>query len=163
MQRRAGLQRRLERTGGGAVEPGDVVHAIGQRLRLQRAQGAELGRVGGHHQLAAAAVPDAARGAVGVEQLPAAHAQPGLERAARVVQPAVHDLAAARTDAAADAGLGLDDDDLAPALGERARNGQPDHAGADDERVDRLHACARAQRSPKTAGRRATKAATPSR
>ncbi len=161
VQRRAGGKCRLERARGGAVEPGDVVHAVGQRLRVQRAQGAELGPLGGHHQLAAAPVADAARGAVVVEPLPAAHAQPGLERAAGVVQPAVHDLAAARADAAADAGLGLDDDDLAPALGEGAGDGQPDHAGADDERVDRLHA--HRQRSPKTAGRRATNAATPSR
>jgi hypothetical protein len=139
-QRGAAIERRFERAHGLAVQPFEIVDAIGRGLRLHAAQGLVLRGPRGDHQLAQGAMLDAVLAAIGIQGLLAGHAQPRLERAARVVEPGVDHLAVARADAGADGVRRLEHDALAPAARERARHRQADHAGADHHRIDAVHA-----------------------
>src|SRR6185436_6038425 len=88
---------------------------------------------------AAAAVADAARFAVWIEQAPAGDAEPRLQRRRCVVKAGVDDFAVARAGAVADAGGCLEHDRLAAAQRELARDRQADRAGPDDDGIDAVH------------------------
>jgi hypothetical protein len=72
-----------------------VLHAVGPGLGLDAAQRVDLAVFGGDDQLAAAAVRHAALGTVGIQRMPARHAQARLPRALWVVDAGVDDLAVA--------------------------------------------------------------------
>src|SRR5690606_12127669 len=132
------LQRRLARPCPGGVQPAQVVHAVGGRRRADAVQGADLFFPGGDDELAAARVGYAVGCAVVVQGLAALDAQPGLERAARVVETGVDDFAVARAGGGADGGFGFQRQGFQPGQGAGARHGQADDAGADDDAVDAI-------------------------
>ena len=76
--------------------------------------------------------------AVVVEPPLALDAEPRLQAAGRVVDAGMDDLAVARAGLAADQLVTFQEDNLAPGLGQRPGRGQPDDAGADDDRFDPL-------------------------
>ena len=134
-QRGGAAQRRFQPHGLFAGNVLQVVHAVGARagdvLQLGR-----LGRVGGHDQLAQALVRHAALGAIGVEQMLAAHAQPGFQAAGRVIDAGVYDFGVARAGAGADGLGGFCHQHLASAQRQGPRDRQADHARADHDAVD---------------------------
>src|ERR1700756_859651 len=138
MQRRGAAQPRLERECLGALERGEL-DAVTEGRGADPTELGELALVARHDQLAAAAMRDAVLEAEGVEELPPGDAQAGLERAARVVDPGMDDLAVARAHPAAEALRGLEDQHFAPALRERACDGEAHDAGADDGHVHPFH------------------------
>ncbi len=115
-----------------------VVHAVGQRAPLDHLQLRRFSVVVRHDQLAAAPVMHAVRRAVVVQQRLAAHAQQCAQRAGRVVDAGVDDLAVACAGHGAEGVFGLEHDHLAAGLRERARAGQADHAGTDHDTIDPL-------------------------
>ena len=139
-QRGVALQRRLQRLCFGAREQAQVVHAIGGSALLDGAQFIHLIGTGRHDELAAALVGDAALGAVVVQHLLALHAQTRFQRAGRVVDAGVDDLAVARAGAGAKGVGGFQHHHFAPLQRQRARHRQAHHAGADDHGVDLLRA-----------------------
>ena len=138
-QRGVAGERRLQRGELGGVEAAQVVHAVGVRALGDRLQRRCLRRGAGDHQLAAARVVHPVLRAPGVQALAALHAQAGLERAGRVVQPGVDHLAVACADAGAEGGLALDDHHLEAGAGEAVCAGEADHAGADHDAIDCFH------------------------
>jgi hypothetical protein len=130
---------RLQRGELDGVDPAQIVHAVGARALGDRLQRRRLRRSAGDHQLAAARVAYPVLRAPGVQALAALHAQAGLERAGRVVQPGVDHLAVARADAGAEGGLALDHHHLASGAGEAVGAGEADHASADHYGIDRFH------------------------
>jgi hypothetical protein len=138
-QRGFGIERRLERACLRAAQPAQSFDAVGERARFDRPKRLDLRGARGDDELAAAPVADAVRFAVRIEQPPPRDAQRRLQRAGRVVEAGVDDLAVARARAVADAVGRLDDDRLAPRERERARTGEADGAGADDDGIDALH------------------------
>ena len=120
---------RARRVAADRLEVGDAV--LGRRLP----DGGELGELAlrcRHQQLAAARVRHVVLGAEGVEQLLAAHAQRGAQAARRIVDAGVDHLAVARARLRADQGVLLQHHRLVAGQGQRARHGQPDGAGPDD-------------------------------
>ena len=103
-QRRFAREGRLELARFGAAQPAQAFDAVAERAPLDRAQRLDLRRRRRDDELAAAPMADAARLAIGIEQAPAGDAEPRLQRAGRVVEAGVDDLAVARADAVADAG-----------------------------------------------------------
>ena len=137
-QRLGGMHLGLVAAQGGRV-PALHRHAVGTGAALEALQGRVLVAVGRHHHLAAGPVRHAAAGAIGVEQLLAAHTQPRLGAAGGVVQAGVDDFAVARTHALADAIGRLNDHGLQPAQRQDTRHGQPHHSGAYHQRVNTIH------------------------
>ena len=135
----------------GAVEQVQVIHAIGMGPRGDGLQRMQLRRAAGHHQLADAAMGDAALCAVRVERPSPLHAQRSLERARRVVQAGVDDLAVARAGLLAERLMTLDDDRLDAAAGQFARAGQPDDAGTDHYTIDTVCLLRHCRSSPSPA------------
>ena len=113
--------------------------AIGRGARRDAAELPALCLAAGDDQLAAAPVRDAALGAIGVEHLAAGDAEPGLERARRVIDAGMDHLAVARADARAERALGFEQQHFAALRGEFARHGEADDAGADDGAIDFFH------------------------
>ena len=134
-----GGERGLHRPRLVAADQPRIGNAIGQRLRMQRFERCDLALLHRHDELAAAPVRHAMRFAIGIQRLAPFDAQPRFQRAARVVQPGVDDLAVARAGARADAFGLVDDDDLMAGLRELARDGQADDARADDEGINAFH------------------------
>ncbi len=123
---------RLEGVDGGRIEPGQILDAIGRRLPPQRRQRRNLVLPAGDDQLAQAAMLDAMLAAIVIEHVAAGDAEPGLQAAGGVVDAGMDHLAVARGDLAADVIGGFQYQGLAPGLGQGARDGEPHHAGADD-------------------------------
>ena len=94
-------QRGLQCLGLGGAEFLQVVHAVGGGLGHDAVERQHLLGAGGHDQLAQALVRHTALGAIGIQHVLALHAQPRLERACRVVNARVDDLAVARAGARA--------------------------------------------------------------
>jgi RES domain-containing protein len=86
-----------------------------------------LGR-GGHHDFPQPRVRDGPLGTVGVERVPAFHAETGLEGARRVVEARVNNLRVARARMETDEAFGLQEEDF-PA-GQGPGHGQTDDSGA---------------------------------
>ncbi|MCY1214725.1 hypothetical protein D9M72_265510 [compost metagenome] len=124
----------------GGVKDAQVGHAVGRAERDVFVELGQLRVLHRHDQLADALVADAAFGAVGVHRGLARHAQPALERAGRIRDARMDHLRIARAGMRADGVLGLEDHHLAPGHGERSRDGQTHHAGADHDAVDPVHA-----------------------
>ena len=115
-QRGLAVQRRLQLARLGAAQPVQVLHAVGDgRAARSRAASRPAPASPATIELAAAPMRDAVRLAVRVEQAPPGDAEARLERAGRVVDAGVDDLAVARADAGADAAVGLEHDRLAAA------------------------------------------------
>ena len=135
-QRGVAGQRGLQRLGLGLGQQAQVRHTVGGGALLNGAQFIDLGGAGGHDQLAAALVADAALRAVVVQHLPALHAQPRLQRTLRVVNAGVNHFAVAGAGAGAKGVGGFQHQHFAPSQRQRARHGQAHHARADHHGVD---------------------------
>ena len=142
VERRRALHLGLERLRLLACHPDDVGDAVGMRFFLNILKLPNLVFARRDDQLARAAMRHAVRHAVLVEQLLAGDAAARLERALRVVDAGVDHFRVARAGMGADRVLGLEDHDLAPGLGEGARDRQADHARADHRRIKLFHAAA---------------------
>jgi len=116
------------------------VDAVGAGLGMQRVELVQLRCAGGDDQLAAAAVLDAALGAVAVEQSVAFDAQPRLQRPRGVIEAGVDHFAVAGAGDRAEGVGRFEDHDIAPGQGQRARRGQSDHTGTNHEGVNLVHA-----------------------
>ncbi len=138
---RHATQLRLERARLGGGERPQVGHPVRLGLPTDRVQLRELVLGGGHEQLAAAPVGDAALVAVAVERVLARDAEARLERAGRVVDAGVDDLGVARAGLGADRVGGLQDHYLPAGEREGARHGQADDTGADYDGVQAIHPC----------------------
>ena len=124
---------RLQPPGRRAVDEVDALDAVDLRLLEDAFEPRDLALVGGDDELAAFAVRHAVRGAKVVQHPPPARAVIGALRAGRIIEPGVDHLAVARGRAGADGVGGLRDDHLMPGQRRRARDGEADDAGADDE------------------------------
>src|SRR6266850_7296160 len=102
--------------------------------------------IAGDDELAAAPVGHAMLDAIFVQQGFAFDAGERLERALRVVDAGVDDFGIARAGMRAYGVLAFEDHHLATGEGERARDREADHPGADDDRVKLFHAAALAAR-----------------
>jgi hypothetical protein len=132
----------LQRQDLGLRHPNHVGHAVGVRLLLYLFKFSDLGLVRSHDQFAAAPMRHPMRHAVFVQQLLAGDAAARLQRSFRVIDAGVDDLRIARAGMGADRVLGLEDHHLASGHGEATRDGEADHARADDDRVKFFHAAA---------------------
>jgi hypothetical protein len=121
-----------------ACQQHQVIDAVGGRLLAYALQLRDCAWLV-HDQLAAAPVAYAAFGAVGIQQCLAFHAQPGLERALRVIDAGVDHLAVARTGARAYGVGGFKHHHLPALQGQRARHGQTHHARAHHHTIDLVH------------------------
>ena len=133
-ERCRGFQSRLFRPDEVARHQLDAGRAALARVALQRFEGGEVFRVARHHQLADPGVPHAARRRPRIEQPVALDAGERLERALRVIEPAVDHAAVAAGDALAEALFRLEEQERSIGS-ERGGDGAPDHASADDDRV----------------------------
>ncbi|MCY1544893.1 hypothetical protein D9M68_808030 [compost metagenome] len=122
------------------------MHTIGFGASLDARQPSHLRRRVGDDQLAAPAVSDSAFRTIGVQQRPAPHTQPRLERTLGIVDAGVNHFAVARTRAGADGRLALQHHHLAPGQRQRTGHRQPDHAGADHHHIHLFHAANSCQR-----------------
>ena len=98
-----------------------------------------MGRVGGHHQLAQAAMGDAPCGAVGVKPGPPGHAAAGAPGAGGVVEPGVDHFAGAAGDAGAKLGGAFQNQHFPPSLGQGSGAGEAHHAGTDHDCIKLFH------------------------
>ena len=142
-QRRLGLQGRLQRACFLAAQPAQALDAVRRGALCDRAQLGYLARAASDDELAATAMADAAGLAIRVQRPPAGDAERGLQRARRVIQAGVDDLAVARAGAVADAAARFEHERFPPVQGELARAGEADHARADDDGIDPVHVQAR--------------------
>ena len=126
---------RLERARLCGGERPQVRYTVRVGLLLDRVQFRELLLVGRDEQLAAALVGDRALVAIAVERVLARHAEPGLQRAGRIVDAGMDDLGVARAGLGADRVRGFQHHHLAAGERERAGYRESHHAGADDDRV----------------------------
>ena len=124
---------RFERARGVAADHLQAFDAVLQALRQQRLHLAEFRVAGRDNELAAFVVGYAMRGAEVVEQAAAARAVAGAQRAGRIVDAGVNDLAVARGHAVADAAGRLGDDHIVAAAGGGAGDREPHCASADDQ------------------------------
>ena len=138
-QRRLAPECRLELARLGTAQPAQAAHAVRGRASLDRLQRLDLRRRRRDDELAAAAMADAARLAIGIERFAAGDAEGRLERPGSVVEAGMDDLAVARAGAVADAGAGLEHDRLPAAQRQLARHRQADGACPHHHRVDALH------------------------
>ena len=136
VQRRDAMQCRLHHPRRGAIQPADVLDPVAPGPVLEGAQRRQFDFAGGDDELAAAFMADAVPRQVVVEALAAAATEPRLQAVRRVVDPGVDDFGIARTDLAAEGGVGLDDDHLATGPGQAAGDRQADDPGADDDTLD---------------------------
>ena len=139
MQRGDAVHRRFHVAHARKVHGCEIGHAIGSSLCQDFVQLSNLRRRSGDDQLAAALVADAMIGAIGVELLPARHAQPRLERALGIVDAGVNDFRIARTGVRAYGAFGLKHNDFAPGHGKGTGHGKTHHPGANDNGVNLLH------------------------
>ena len=128
----------LERLGAGGVPELEIGDAVLGCFLLDAVELGQLVLAGGDDQLAAIAVRDATAAAVVVEPPLALDAEPRLQAAGRVVDAGMDDLAVARAGLAADQLVALQEDHLAPGLGQGAGDRKADHAGADHDGLDPL-------------------------
>ena len=120
---------------GIAADHLDAFDAVFLRLRQD---GLDLGQfrlIGGDDELAAFAVRHAVRGAELVEHAPAAHAVDRAQRAGRIIQAAMDHFGVARRHAIGDAAGRLGHGHVVAGKRRGARDGQPDHAGADHQNL----------------------------
>ncbi|MOA22557.1 hypothetical protein D3C78_1431200 [compost metagenome] len=129
------MQRRFQAHGFFARDELQVVNAIGAGALRNAFQLGRLVAVGGDDELAQALVRHAAFGAIGVQQMLAAHAQARLQAARGVVDAGMDDFGIARAGAGADGLGGFGHQHFAAGLRQRARDGQADHARADHDAI----------------------------
>lgn len=122
-QRRRAAQRRFQPHGVFAGNELQIVHAVGAGALRDAFELRGLLGAGGHDQLAQPLVRNAAFGAIGVQQVLAAHAQAGLEAARGVIDAGVDHFGIARAGAGADGLGGLGHQHLAARLGQGAGDG----------------------------------------
>ncbi|MBN9262792.1 MAG: glutamine-hydrolyzing GMP synthase [Hyphomicrobium sp.] len=113
-----------------------VRHAIADRGLLDGLELRNLCFIRCNEKLGNALVGDAVLVAELVELRLAIDAQLGAQRARRIIDARVNDLAVARAGLGADDVVLLEDHHLAPGHGECACNGEADDAGADDNRFN---------------------------
>src|SRR6185437_9337800 len=89
---------------------------------------------------AAAPVRDAMLLTEGIQPVASGNAEPGLERAARIIDAGMDDLAVARAGAGAETVGRFEDENFTAGLRQRSRHRQAHDASADDDRVDVVHA-----------------------
>lgn len=94
-----------------------------------------LSLIGGYYQLAQPAVADAVFLAKLVEGLVSGQAQPGLERALRVVDAGVDDAAVAAAYFLAELGVLFQYENISSPTGQPGGDGQADDTGADDGNI----------------------------
>lgn len=134
------VQGRFERLRLAGRERLQVVHAIGGGAGGDAFEAGGFVVRGGDDELAQTLVADAARRAVLIEQVLAAHAQAGLQAAGRIVDAGMDDFGVARAGAGADGFGGFGHQHFAARQGQGAGDGQADDAGADDDAIDiRIH------------------------
>ena len=150
MQRRRARELRLERVHRGALQPLelDAVAVPVRRETLQRRQ-LRLSAATISLPQRRCAMPRSRQKAYRRSR-PATHSR-ALSEPRRIVESGVDHLAVAGARAAAEARGRLEDQRLAAARGELARDREPDHAGADHHRVDAVH---RASECSATSARR---------
>src|SRR5215469_10144973 len=119
-------------------QPVQIIDTVGAGRCLDPLQRLDLLVIGGYDQLAATAMFDAMRLAVGIQALPAGDTELGLGGSGRVVDPGVNDLAVARAGPGADGACRLEDQDLTATHGQGPRYREADDARADDDAIDFL-------------------------
>ena len=134
-----GDQRGLERARVLAAEPHEIRDSVGLGLSLKRGELVDLACVRRHQELAASLVRDAELLAKRIQHRFAFDAEPRFDEPRRIVDAGMDDLAVARTHPGPDPAFAFDDDHLPPRAGERARNGETNDAGADDETLNCFH------------------------
>jgi hypothetical protein len=137
MQRRDAGGVRLDRAQAAGVQPPQVRHAVGARTPLELREPRQLVLAERDDELADAVDGDGAALAVGVHARGAVDAQPGLQRAGRVVDAGVDHAAVVAALVCGRRGLALDDEQAAAGAAREhlAGHGEPDDAGPDDEGV----------------------------
>ena len=145
---------RLEFGKFSAREHAQVIDTIDFRLLPVLLEAIQLAFVVGDDDFPDTPVVYAPFGAIPVQRFTAGDAHPGLERTGFVVDAGVYDLRVARAGVSADGIFGLKYYHLALRESELARDGEPDHAGADHRTVDFFRHAGKAspQRTPRTAG-----------
>src|SRR5690606_27053401 len=107
---------------------------VGNRL-----QSGKAGRIGCDDELAAAAMRNPSRLAIGVQARRAVDADAGFQRTGRVVEAGGNHLAVARADAQPETSFALEDEYCAAGLCKRASDRQSEYAGAYDDGFRALH------------------------
>ncbi len=131
----------LERRDLGGRDQARVAHAIAVRRGEEIFQERRLFPVGGHDQLAQPLVGDVICLEKIVQEIPAAHAQPGFQRVLGIIETGVNDLAVAARSLPSERGMALHHDNGAfpEPLRERVRDGQSDRPRADDQKIGFFH------------------------
>jgi hypothetical protein len=156
VQRGRAAQRGLHRARLGFRQQAQVGHAVGGGALADPLQPAGLLLRGRDDQLAAIVVRHAAVAAEIVEAALAVDAGARDQAAGGVVDAGMDDLAVAGRGLGADALGGVEHQHLAPGQRQGAGDGEPDHAGADHDRIELLHAkgsCSRGTEMRRTAAR----------
>ncbi len=117
------------------LQPPQILDAGVERVLHVMAQPLDLVLVARDHELAQPLVRHAVLGAIGIHQVRGAREQMLPQSALLVVQPGVDHFGVARGGVLADAGLRFQHQHLAAGRRQRARHGEADHAGADDDAV----------------------------
>jgi hypothetical protein len=126
------------------AEPLEVVDAIGACADVDLLDAGDFLFAGGDDQFAEPGMRNAVPLAIGVEPLAPFDTAARLQTPLRIVEPTMNDLAVARGSLKSDRVSALEDDDLVPGERQRARRGEADDPGADDDRFDFVHPNARA-------------------
>src|SRR5438045_537462 len=128
----------------GRAEPFEIVDAIGARAGVYLLDPGDFLFAGRDDQLAEPGMRYAVLLAIGVEPLAPFDTAARLQTPFRIVEPAMNDLAVARGSLKSDRVGALEDNDLVHGERQRARRGETDDPGADDDRFDFVHPNARA-------------------
>ena len=143
MQSSHTVQRWLKALGFLGAQKTHIPHTVGMGFLSQAVQCLDLLRVGGHYEFAKAAVCNTAFLCVGIEHVSPLHTQLSFERALRVINARMNDLAVARAGTRANRVVGLQHQPLARMTGRGqhacTRCGQTHHACTNHHTIDSVH------------------------
>ncbi|MNQ92181.1 hypothetical protein D3C85_1075980 [compost metagenome] len=159
-----GVQFRLQRPRLGAGQMFQPLDAVGRRLPEDGLDALDLGLFGRHDQLAALPVVDLVAAQKVIEGAAPLDAELRLQRAGRIIEPAVDDLGVSRGHALADMGFLLQHQNRQAAFRQRPPAGQPHSPRTHDRRIEverRSHGPTSCRRGPSPAFRNSGSACRP--
>ena len=138
-QRARAIDLRLELTSLLRIEAHQILYPVAPRSLDECFHRIDLFVLGGDHKLAGPGMRDPVARTEVIQRMLARHTHPRLQAAVEVVQTGVDDAGVARAHLRADDLVSFEDDHLATAQCQRARDRKPDDSGANHDAFNAVH------------------------